>query len=138
MSCLALRLPATVHVVPLLSDHCSNAPEDLLLCPAFAPKPKSIQELQFLDEMSIHEIQAPQQFQSFLSLQGTLCHVTDIFNCIRCYFFFFPQSKYNRNRDYPFRSRNCSVTLAFHSVMLGGCFSNTLLLTTQESFETKG
>lgn len=89
MLCLALRLPATVRVIPLLSDHCSNAPEDLLLHPAFAPKPKSIQELKFLDEMPIHEIQAPQQFQSFLSLQGTLCHVTYL-QLYKMLFLFFP------------------------------------------------
>lgn len=45
-------------------------------------------------------------------------------------FVFSQRSKCNRNRNYPFRSRTCSVTFALHSVMLGGCFSNTLLLTT--------
>lgn len=61
----------------------SSAPEDLLLPPAFAPKPKPISNL--LDEISTHEIQ---QFQCLPSLPDALCHLTGVFSCLRCYFFF--------------------------------------------------
>lgn len=105
-----------------------SAPEHLLLPPAFTPKPIS----NLPDEISTHEIQPPQQSQGFPSPPGALCHLTGVFSCLRCYFFssFFPQGEFNRSRDHPLWSRNGSIALVFHSGMLGGCLSNTLLLKT--------